>query len=93
MKIIHDDIDGDDNVAAVCDNGHVAISQKESSKVSKTFNVFQVELLWRRALANKGDKFYCLANVDKLDLDDSVKAKKAFDQLENEYDSGNANKL
>ncbi|XP_078382607.1 E3 ubiquitin-protein ligase rnf213-alpha-like isoform X3 [Oculina patagonica] len=45
----------------------------------------EVELLWRRALANDGDKLYCLVNGDLLDYDISQKAVDCLHTLMQDY--------
>ncbi|KAK3715936.1 hypothetical protein QZH41_016501 [Actinostola sp. cb2023] len=49
----------------------------------------EVELLWRRCLANEGDKFYCLVNAENLSLGDSKQAIESFEKLTKEYNNGN----
>ena len=51
-----------------------------------------MELLWRRALADDGEKLYCLVNGDLLDYDVSQKAVDCLHTLMQDY-SDNEGKL
>ena len=44
-----------------------------------------MELLWRRALSDKGDNLYCLVNGDLLDYDVSQKVVDCLHTLTQDY--------
>ena len=58
------------------------------------FFLLQVELLWRRALAEtSGQRLYCLVQADVLDYDVSQKAVDSLHTLMQDYNNESKNVL
>ena len=52
-----------------------------------------MELLWRRTLADAGERLYCLVNADLLDYDVSQKAVDCLHTLMQDYPCNESNLL